>query len=60
MFQTLMGANWTSGSLERLGFNILNVLNAKNIMIFALLTDKKVAANCWINSKHKKCETDVR
>ena len=44
MFATLMGAICTSQWHEQLGFKILNVLNAKTIAIYALLTGKKEAA----------------
>ena len=51
--QTFMGAIPTSRKLERLGLKILNVLNAKTIMIYASLRSKKVAVCSLINSKHK-------
>ena len=41
------------------GIVILEVLNAITIMIYAVLTDKKLAASSWIISKHKKYKADV-
>ena len=51
--------NWVEASLNVDGIVILEVLNAITIMIYAVLTDKKLAASSWIISKHKKYKADV-